>query len=132
MDRTQTNQRIARLALAWLGVALALAFIGTFIGIAPSQAYAQDAASNMVIKDGAAQPVFSFTDPASEGYSNATSEIWHFAVYVESDYDTDLDGKRDLVKAFVQVPRAAVEGKYRAPVIYEASPYVAGSKNRSP
>lgn len=46
------------------------------------------------------------------------------------DYDTDMDGKADLVKALVQVPRAAVEGAYKAAVIYDPTPYGAGSVER--
>ena len=38
----------------------------------------------------------------------------------------DGDGKRDLVKAVVQVPRSAVEGNYKAATLYEARPYAAG------
>jgi len=45
---------------------------------------------------------------------------------VETDYDVDGDGKRDLVKAVVQVPRSAVEGNYKAATLYEARPYAAG------
>ena len=45
---------------------------------------------------------------------------------MESDYDMDGDGKRDLVKAFIQVPRSAVEGSYKAATLYEARPYCAG------
>ena len=45
---------------------------------------------------------------------------------METDYDTDLDGKPDLVKTLVQVPRSDAKGEYQAPVIYEASPYIAG------
>ena len=45
---------------------------------------------------------------------------------MESDYDMDGDGKRDLVKAFIQVPRSAVEGNYKAATLYEARPYCAG------
>ncbi len=86
---------------------------------------AEAASKTMVITDGAAQPVFSFTDPTSKGYTNANSEIWHFVVFVETDYDTDLDGKRDLVRVHVQVPRAAVLGSYQAPVVYKADPYAA-------
>lgn len=32
----------------------------------------------------------------------------------ETDHDTDGDGKADLVKAFLQIPRSAAEGKYKA------------------
>ena len=55
-------------------------------------------------------------------YDPETSAGVRFCVYVETDYDMDGDGRRDLVKAFVQVPRNAVMGHYKAPVIFEARP----------
>ena len=77
--------------------------------------------------NGMAQPVFPFTTGAvAEGYSNETSDIVRYCVYVETNYDTDGDGKLDLVKALVQVPKAAVEGDYQAATIYEARPYITG------
>ena len=58
--------------------------------------------------NGMAQPIFPFTSGAvEEGYSNEDSDIIRYCVYVETNYDTDGDGKLDLVKAVVQVPRAA-------------------------
>ena len=64
-----------------------------------------------VFENGLAQPVFKFTDgKTGEKYDPATSSIVRYCVYVESDYDMDGDGKRDFVKAFIQVPRSAVEG----------------------
>ena len=80
-----------------------------------------------VFENGLAQPVFKFTDgKTGENYDPATSSIVRYCVYVESDYDIDGDGKRDLVKAFIQVPRSAVEGSYKAATLYEARPYCAG------
>ena len=77
--------------------------------------------------NGMAQPIFPFTTGAvKEGYSNDTSDIIRYCVYVETNYDTDGDGKLDLVKALVQVPRAAAEGDYKAATIYEARPYITG------
>ena len=76
--------------------------------------------------DGASAPIFGFTDGKTDGYTNQNSYIMRFCVYVETGHDTDLDGKRDLVKVFIQVPRAAMEGKYKAPVIFEARCYSAG------
>ena len=81
-----------------------------------------------VFEKGEAMPVFPFTDGRKEGYTNADSDIIRFCVYVETDYDTDMDGRRDRVKALVQVPRSALEGDYKAPVIYEARPYIAGTR----
>lgn len=62
----------------------------------------------------------------TEGYSNEDSDIIRYCVYVETNYDTDDDGKLDLVKAVVQIPRAAMEGDYQAATIYEARPYITG------
>ena len=80
-----------------------------------------------VFENGLAQPVFPFTDgKTGEKYDPATSDIVRYCVYVESDYDMEGDGKRDLVKAFVQVPRSAAEGNYKAATLFEARPYCAG------
>ena len=77
--------------------------------------------------NGMAQPIFPFTTGAvKEGYSNKDSDIIRYCVYVETNYDTDGDGKLDLVKALVQVPRAAAKGDYKAATIYEARPYITG------
>ena len=78
--------------------------------------------------DGVAQPIFPYTSgvPTKDGYSNDNSDIIRYSVYVETNYDTDGDGKLDLVKALVQLPRAAAEGKYKAAAIYDARPYITG------
>ena len=78
--------------------------------------------------DGVAQPIFPYTSgvPSKDGYSNDKSDIIRYSVYVETNYDTDGDGKLDLVKALVQLPRAAAEGKYKAAAIYDARPYITG------
>ena len=78
--------------------------------------------------DGVAQPIFPYTSgvPTKDGYSNDKSDIIRYSVYVETNYDTDGDGKLDLVKALVQLPRAAAEGKYKAATIYDARPYITG------
>ena len=75
-----------------------------------------------------AQPIFPYTSgvPTKDGYSNDKSDIIRYSVYVETNYDTDSDGKLDLVKALVQLPRAAAEGKYKAATIYDARPYITG------
>ena len=80
-----------------------------------------------VFKDGLAQPVFPFTDGTTGGsYDPETSAIVRYCVYVESDYDADGDGKPDLVKAMIQVPRSAAEGNYKAATVFEARPYCSG------
>lgn len=90
-------------------------------------AAAEDGIAGPVIENGMAAEIIRFSDPQSLSYSNADSEILRYVVYVETDYDTDLDSKPDLVKAIVQVPRAAAEGAYKAATIYEARPYIAGT-----
>lgn len=81
--------------------------------------------------NGMAQPIFPYTSGAvEEGYSNEDSDIIRYSVYVETNYDTDGDGKLDLVKALVQMPRAAAQGFYKAATIYEARPYITGCTNR--
>ncbi len=73
--------------------------------------------------DGMAQPMLKYTDKA---HPNEDSDILRFCVYVETGHDTDSDGWADLVKVFVQVPRSAAEGKYKAAAIYDPTPYPAG------
>ena len=59
--------------------------------------------------DGVAQPIFPYTSgvPTKDGYSNDKSDIIRYSVYVETNYDTDGDGKLDLVKVWCSFPRAA-------------------------
>ena len=78
------------------------------------------------IKEGTLLPMCEYSDPRDPAYSNENSDILRFCVYVETDCDTDNDGMADLVKALVQVPRAAVEGKYRAATIYDPTPTESG------
>ena len=80
----------------------------------------------LVIENGMVQQIASYTDPMKEDYTNEGSELLRFVVYVETDNDTDMDGKPDLVKTMVQVPLQAASGVYKAPVIYEARPYIGG------
>ncbi|MGT2846817.1 CocE/NonD family hydrolase [Streptococcus massiliensis] len=82
--------------------------------------------------NGRAQPIFPYTTgqkEKDEDYSYEKSDIVRFTVYVESDYDLDGDGKRDLVKTLVQLPKAVAQGDFKASTIFEARPYVAGTLN---
>ncbi len=93
---------------------------------------ARPEAAGIVIKNGMAQPMARYTDAQSLDYSNGNSDLLRFVVYVETDYDTDQDGLPDLIKTMVQLPRAAAEGVYQAPVIYEARPYITGMYTYNP
>ena len=79
--------------------------------------------------NGRAQPIFPYTTGKKEDqdYKYEDSQIVRFPVYVETDYDTDADGKPDLVKAIVQLPKAVAKGDFKAATILEARPYVAGT-----
>ncbi len=85
---------------------------------------------SLIVEDGMMQPMLQYSNLRDEQYSNEDSDILRFCVYVETDYDTDADGMNDLVKAFVQVPRAAVEGDYKAGTIYDPTPYGAGTASK--
>ena len=80
--------------------------------------------------DGVAQPIFPYTSgvPTKDGYSNDNSDIIRYSVYVETNYDTDGDGKLDLVKALVQIPRAAATNpnNHNFATIMDARPYITG------
>lgn len=52
----------------------------------------------------------------------------HEVVYVESDLDTDHDGKRDLLAATIVRPRETETG-LKLPVLYTASPYYRGTND---
>ena len=78
--------------------------------------------------NGQAQPIFYYGDSK---YNDTTGEgVVRFVVYVESDLDTDNDGKLDLVKTLVQLPRAALEGA-KLSTIFEARPYIEGTNGQS-
>ena len=79
--------------------------------------------------NGRAQPIFPYTtgEKEDQDYKYEDSQIVRFPVYVETDYDTDADGKPDLVKAIVQLPKAVAQGDFKAATILEARPYVAGT-----
>lgn len=98
-------------------------------GMSSAQGIGEPVAPNpMRFENGQSQPIIPLDDVLfdDEVYSNTGMHLITFTVYVETDYDTDLDGKPDLVKAWVKLPRPAAEGDYQASVIYQANPYSAG------
>ena len=90
----------------------------------PAAAASPDTDEILRFEDGMAMPMLEFSAPS---VPNEESEILRFTVYVETDHDTDGDGMADLVKVFMQVPRAALEGKYKAGVIFDPTPYQTGT-----
>jgi len=80
--------------------------------------------------NGMAQPIFPYGNSGSLGITtlDTTGEgIARFVVWVETDYDTDGDGKLDLIKVLVQLPRAAVDKGMKVGTVYEAQPYNEGT-----
>ncbi|MBO4373795.1 MAG: hypothetical protein J5829_01695 [Lachnospiraceae bacterium] len=95
-----------------------------------TETFAQDAKTlktEPVFEDGMAQPILEWSNLRDSDYTNEDSDILRFCVYVETDHDTDGDGKADLVEALVQVPRSAAEGDFKAGTIYDPTPYNSGT-----
>tara|TARA_R110002073_G_scaffold26573_1_gene87042 strand:- start:10881 stop:12716 length:1836 start_codon:yes stop_codon:yes gene_type:complete len=71
-----------------------------------------------VIKDGQAQIIPEF--------ENQEDWIRH-DLWVETEFDTDGDGKLDRVHVSVTRPKQTESGNLKLPVVYESSPYYAGT-----
>ncbi|MBQ8093926.1 MAG: hypothetical protein IJ242_10170 [Clostridia bacterium] len=82
---------------------------------------------NLIIENGILQPMLTFSDYFDPDGNLGNGDILRFCVYVETDNDTDNDGKADLVKVLVQLPRSAAEGVYKAAAIYDPTPYSVGT-----
>ena len=73
-----------------------------------------------VIVNGEAQIIPEFEDP----------ETWiHHDLWVETEFDTDGDGKPDRVHVDVIRPQQTDTEGLKLPVIYESSPYFAGTSS---
>jgi X-Pro dipeptidyl-peptidase len=70
-----------------------------------------------LIENGMAQKIKEFDDPAAW----IREDLW-----VETEFDSDGDGKRDRMHTAVTRPKQTDEG-LKLPVIYESSPYFAGT-----
>jgi X-Pro dipeptidyl-peptidase len=79
------------------------------MALVPSGAVAAPS-PGIVVQDGVTQPVF--------GYDDAIREH----VWVESTFDSDHDGVRDLISLDIMRPRASDHG-LKVPVVMDASPY---------
>lgn len=78
---------------------------------------AQPTEAKPIIKNGEAQIVPAFNTP----------ETWlRHDLWVETEFDTDGDGKKDRMHVAVTRPRQTETEGLKLPVIYESSPYYAG------
>jgi len=71
-----------------------------------------------VVVDGEAQKIPEFEDP----------EKWiRHDLWVETEFDTDGDGRKDRMHVDVTRPVQTEDGNMKLPVVYESSPYFAGT-----
>src|SRR5262245_21199260 len=91
----------------------AIAFTLSAIGFAQAQAERAHA----VFADGQAQVVPAFQDQ---------SQWIRERLWVETEFDSDKDGKKDRVFTDVTRPKQTDSEGLKVPVIYQASPYFAG------
>lgn len=76
-----------------------------------------------IFKDGEAQIVEAFNNP----------ETWiRHDLWVETTFDSDGDGKLDRVHVDVTRPQQTETEGLRLPVVYESSPYYAGTAGNAP
>ena len=69
--------------------------------------------------NGLAQPVF----------ATATADWVNYELWVESNFDSDRDGKKDRIHVDVSRPKETDTDGLKVPVIFEDSPYYAGGSN---
>ena len=88
-------------------------------GFLLSPAIAQDSTLTVPkIEDGQAQVIDAFNNP----------DDWiRHDLWVETDFDTDGDGEPDRMHVSVTRPAQTEDGELKLPVIYETSPYYAGT-----
>ena len=88
--------------------------------LATVQVFAQDSKALPIFVDGQAQIVPAF----SNGSDWIRENLW-----VETEYDSDRNGKRDRVHVDVTRQKQTETENLKVPVIYESSPYFAGTAN---
>ncbi len=95
----------------------AILVLVTFAGGA-AVACAEESAAVPVFEDGEAQVVPGFKDP----------DYWiRHDLWVETEFDSDDDGKRDRMHVSVTRPRQTESEGLKLPVVYVTSPYFAGT-----
>ena len=115
-SRPTTHRRSRIVAGAVVSTVAATALL---VPVLPASA-ADASPTGPVVKDGQSQPVFN-ADPTSW----IRQELW-----VETESDSDHDGRRDRVHVSLARPAETATG-VRVPVIYEDSPYYAGGTDIS-
>ncbi len=96
---------------------------GAPAGPPPASAMATMGRIGPIIKDGMLQPVAEFAD---------TAQFVKQRVWVETNFDSDHDGKRDRVHADIVRPGAAEKAGLKVPIIMLASPYIGPTNGDAP
>ena len=89
-----------------------------FLSLAVAEAAAQREPARPIFADGQAQIVPAFQDSTTW----IREELW-----VETEFDSDGDGKRDRMHVAVVRPRQTATEGLKVPIIYESSPYFSGT-----
>ena len=76
-----------------------------------------------IVKDGMMQPVLEFAD---------TAQIIRQSLWVETNFDSDRDGKLDRVHVQVTRPGAAEKAGLKIPTLMLSSPYIAPTNGNAP
>lgn len=100
-----------------------LMLLSLFACIGLVSAEAQEGKAGPVFKDGQAQVVEAFNNPEEW----IVHDLW-----VETEFDTDGDGKPDRMHVDVHRPKQTETEGLKLPVIYETSPYFAGTASGDP
>jgi X-Pro dipeptidyl-peptidase len=82
--------------------------------ICMNTSHAQDNSPQPVFRKGQAQIVRAFSDKKTW----IEEELW-----VETDFDSDRDGKPDRMHVYVTRPAQTESGNLKLPVVYSSSPY---------
>src|SRR5690242_19155124 len=92
-------------------------------GPPPVSGIGADGKLHPVVKDGMMQPVLEFAD---------SSQIIRQSLWVETDFDSDHDGKLDCVHVQVVRPGAAEKAGLKIPTIMRSSPYIGPVNGEAP
>ncbi|MEP6591517.1 MAG: Xaa-Pro dipeptidyl-peptidase [Gemmatimonadota bacterium] len=124
---TPTSRRCAALSL--LGI---LAFIPAHeataqgrpaAGPPPASGIGANGKLGPIVKDGMMQPVLEFAD---------SSQIIRQSLWVETNFDSDHDGKLDRVHVQVTRPGAAEQAGLKIPTLMLSSPYIGPTNGNAP
>jgi len=99
-------------------------FVTLVVSSSPAPVAAQEEPRTLpVFADGQAQVVEGFRDPARW----IRHDLW-----VETEFDSDGDGRRDRVHVDVTRPGETESEGLKVPVVYESSPYYSGTGSTDP